>query len=188
MSVLGSPEELKTLPEKVILALAIKGELSAMEELIRRQQSQVRSFMFRLCRNRTEADDLAQQAFLKIWQGLSQLRQVSAYYGWQKMLMVNVWKESLRKHCLDFSDEDAPDLSDNKDGHPHLKRDLEWALDQLTPQKKLCVVLAYHEGLSHNEITEISGLPAGTVKSHIKRGSEQLRQLLDAYQSENAHA
>ena len=55
------------------------------------------------------------------------------------------------------------------------------ALGQLSADERLCVVLAYNEGMSHGEISEAMGLPLGTVKSHIKRGSEKLRESLQAY-------
>ena len=68
--------------------------------------------------------------------------------------------------------------------------DLDRALARLASDERLCVVLAYSEGMSHSEISAATGLPLGTVKSHIKRGSERLRTLLDAYEPlrENAHA
>src|SRR5690606_30952008 len=59
--------------------------------------------------------------------------------------------------------------------------DLDAALALLPPQVRLCIVLAYHERMSHAEIAGAAGLPLGTVKSHIRRGTEQLRRLLSAY-------
>jgi RNA polymerase sigma-70 factor (ECF subfamily) len=49
---------------------------------------------------------------------------------------------------------------------------------------RLCIVLSYQEGLSHPEIAKLTGIPDGTVKSHIRRGSEKLRNLLSAYGEE----
>jgi RNA polymerase sigma-70 factor (ECF subfamily) len=65
--------------------------------------------------------------------------------------------------------------------------DLDRALARLGADERLCIVLAYSEGMSHSEITEATGLPLGTVKSHIKRGGERLRALLNAYQSPEEH-
>ena len=56
------------------------------------------------------------------------------------------------------------------------------ALSSLSPAVRSCIVLSYHEGMSHEEISRTMELPMGTVKSHIKRGSEKLRHLLAAYQ------
>jgi RNA polymerase sigma-70 factor (ECF subfamily) len=65
--------------------------------------------------------------------------------------------------------------------------DLDRALVHLAPDERLCIVLAYSEGMSHSEITNATGLPLGTVKSHIKRGSERLRTLLNAYEPLQEH-
>ena len=59
--------------------------------------------------------------------------------------------------------------------------DLDGALALLPPEARLCVVLAYNDGLSHPEIAALTGLPLGTVKSHIARGAARLRETLVAY-------
>ncbi len=67
--------------------------------------------------------------------------------------------------------------------------DLDRALAGLAHDERLCVVLAYSEGMSHSEVSAATQLPLGTVKSHIKRGSERLRAQLNAYEPvrEQAH-
>lgn len=59
--------------------------------------------------------------------------------------------------------------------------DLDRALATPSSPVRLCIVLSYHEGMTHDEIAELSGLPLGTVKSYIRRGTERLRQRLAAY-------
>lgn len=58
--------------------------------------------------------------------------------------------------------------------------DLEMALARLRPPERLCVVLAYAEGMSHHEIARATNMPLGTVKSHVARGSAKLREWLEA--------
>ena len=58
--------------------------------------------------------------------------------------------------------------------------DLDAALAMLPPDARLCVVLAYSEGMSHTEISDSTGMPLGTVKSHVARGAARLRELLHA--------
>jgi RNA polymerase sigma-70 factor (ECF subfamily) len=60
--------------------------------------------------------------------------------------------------------------------------DLDAALASLPRHARLCVVLAYDEGLSHPEIAALTGMPIGTVKSHISRGAARLRELLAEYE------
>ena len=59
--------------------------------------------------------------------------------------------------------------------------DLDHALEALADDARLCIVLSYHEGLTHEEIAGLTGLPPGTVKSHIRRGTQRLQQLLAGY-------
>jgi DNA-directed RNA polymerase specialized sigma24 family protein len=59
--------------------------------------------------------------------------------------------------------------------------DLDAALSTLPPDMRLCVVLAYNEGMSHPEIVALTGAPLGTVKSHIARGAARLREILADY-------
>jgi DNA-directed RNA polymerase specialized sigma24 family protein len=66
--------------------------------------------------------------------------------------------------------------------------DLDRALARLAPDVRLCIVLAYSEGMSHGEISAATGLPLGTVKSHVRRGAQRLRASLQVYQDAGDHA
>ena len=59
--------------------------------------------------------------------------------------------------------------------------DLDAALATLADDARICIVLAYHEGMTHDEIGNLTGMPVGTVKSHIRRGTLRLREQLAAY-------
>jgi RNA polymerase sigma-70 factor (ECF subfamily) len=62
-----------------------------------------------------------------------------------------------------------------------LAMDLDHALATLSNPVRLCVVLSYHGGMTHGEISELTDLPLGTVKSHVRRGTQRLQTLLSAY-------
>ena len=129
---------------------------------------------------------------LKAWRALPKLRSVSAFGAWLRRLTVNVWLEHVRAAAPAAISLDAEELPPTRgiSAAAAAQLDLDRALARLASDERLCVVLAYSEGMSHSEISAATGLPLGTVKSHIKRGSERLRTLLDAYQPprENAHA
>ena len=59
--------------------------------------------------------------------------------------------------------------------------DLDRALAALPEPVRLCIVLSYHERMTHPEIAELTQLPPGTIKSHIRRGTHRLQELLSAY-------
>jgi ATP/maltotriose-dependent transcriptional regulator MalT len=103
--------------------------------------------------------------------------------GWLRQLAINTWLNHLRSAPKLASLDDADATDEPAVTHTTGEAlDLDRALGLLSRDERLCIVLAYHEGMSHGEITTATSLPLGTVKSHIKRGSERLRVLLHAYQ------
>jgi len=168
-------------PEPLIVSLACTGDRGAFEELVRRRQSSIRNLMRRCCGNSTLADDLAQQVFMKMWLGIRTLRQPQAFSAWLKRLAINVWLHYLRKNdALRGADELAEaDLAQFDSSG--MGMDLDSALATLPAAVRLCVVLSYQDGMSHQEIADLTEFPLGTVKSHIRRGTQRLQQLLSAY-------
>ena len=179
--------------EAVVVALAMGGDRDTFCELVWRRQSWLRNLLRRLCRDPALADDLAQQVFLKAWRSLSQLKAPGAFGGWLRRLAVNTWLAEVRARTPADLARQPEELSATTAFMPAAAEqlDLDRALAKLTHTERLCVVLAYSEGMSHGEISAVTSLPLGTVKSHVRRGAQRLRVLLDAYQSpgkEHAHA
>ena len=169
-------------PEALVVGLARAGDEDAFAELVKRRQSWVRTLMRHCCGDITLADDLAQQAFLQAWRDIGKLRQHKSFGPWLRRLAINVWRQHLRTSDA-LRDPDEHD--DSQEGVQHnvgMAMDLNRALAKLSETVRLCVVLSYHEGMSHGEIASFTELPVGTVKSHIRRGSERLQQFLSAYE------
>jgi DNA-directed RNA polymerase specialized sigma24 family protein len=138
-----------------IVLLAMNGDDAAYGELVRRRQGAIRNLLRRLTREASLADDLAQQTFVHGWQSIRHLKSPGAFGGWLR------------------AEHPAATVS--------RQLDLDAALAQLPRDARLCIVLAYNEGMTHREISETTSIPLGTVKSHITRGSARLRELLQAY-------
>jgi RNA polymerase sigma-70 factor, ECF subfamily len=167
--------------DTLVIALACAGDDSAFAEVMRRRQVRVRKFMYHLCRQTALGDDLAQQVFLAAWRSLGRLRSAAAFDGWLKRIMVNVWLQEVRRGKLvTIGDVEIADLAVHHDATA-AGMDLDAALSTLPADMRLCVVLAYNEGMAHTEITMLTGLPLGTVKSHIARGAARLREILADY-------
>jgi len=166
--------------EGIVVALAAAGDEEAFAELVRRRQSFVRQLLRRLTRNAAEADDLAQQVFVQAWQSLRTLREPAAFGGWLRRLAVNAFLQYARSRRMELTLDDAPE-PEAPSATTTERLDLDNALSQLPAGMRLCVVLAYGEGMSHGEIAATTGLPLGTVKSHILRGAVRLRALLSDY-------
>lgn len=171
--------------EPMVVALAMRGDPAAFDEIVRRRQSWLRNLLRRLCRDPSLADDLAQQTLLQAWRTLGGLKAPGAFTAWLRRLAINTWLQHLRGTAAHSSTLESAAVEISGDlASPAtlgLQLDLDRALARLRPEVRLCVVLAYHEKLSHSEISAAAGCPLGTVKSHIRRGAEQLRSLLEAY-------
>lgn len=168
-------------PEALIVSLASRGDREAFAELVRRRQSWVRNLMRRCCGNASQADDLSQQVFLQAWRKIRQLNDVSRFGSWLKQIAVNEWLQYRRRNdpLRGASPDDHVSLASTD--KPNVAIDLDRALSTLPGPVSLCIVLSYYEQMTHDEIAALTGLKLGTVKSHIRRGSERLRELLAAY-------
>jgi RNA polymerase sigma factor (sigma-70 family) len=179
-----SAADLKQAADPLVIALACAGDGRAFAEIVARRQGRVRKLMYHLCRSPSLGDDLAQQVFMTAWRSMKQLRSAAAFDGWLKRIMVTTWLEYLRRQKIVYASElDAEQVGSYRETTDE-RLDLDAALALLPPDVRLCVVLAYSDGLSHPEIAELTRLPLGTVKSHIARGAARLRQSLAAYAGE----
>ena len=168
-------------PEAFLVSLARTGDRKAFAELVQRRQSQVRNLMRRCCNDYTLADDLTQQVFLKVWLSIRKLRKASAFSGWLKRVAVSVWLQHIRKKDALGGAGEMTGTETPQHDTTGIILDLDRALVRLPNPVRLCVVLSYHEGMSHGEIAKLTDMPLGTVKSHIRNGAQQLQQLLSAY-------
>jgi RNA polymerase sigma-70 factor (ECF subfamily) len=167
--------------EASVVALARSGEQAAFADLMRRRQAVTRGMLLRLCRDPALADDLAQETFLQAWRQLPTLRTHDAFGGWLRQIAVNVWLQNRRRRGEALLDDDARIAEQAPEQKIGERMDLVAALQLLAPATRLCVVLGHGEGMSHSEVAETTGLPLGTVKTNINRGSARLRELLAAY-------
>jgi RNA polymerase sigma-70 factor, ECF subfamily len=169
----------------VLVALARRGNDQAFAELVSRHQSKLRNLLRRLSNDPALADDLAQRAFLEAWLSIEKLRSSAAFGSWLKKGAIHTWlKHSRSKDPLNAVDDkpDVPVLVERSSIDEGI--DLDRALATLSTSERLCIVLSYHQGMSHGAIAEFTGMPLGTAKSHINRGVQQLRELLRIYESD----
>lgn len=169
--------------EATLIVAAQARDQSAFGELVKRRQGWARALLRRMCANHAEADDLAQDAFVKAWDRIRDLETPAAFPGWFRRIAVTTFLMAKRRQkavfeVIDDASPIADDTSTPEDA-AGAKIDLQKALAKLSDAERLCVTLNHGEGLSHSEIVEITGLPLGTVKSHVLRGTEKLRRMLE---------
>ncbi|TFG87166.1 MAG: RNA polymerase sigma factor [Chromatiales bacterium] len=167
--------------ELVARAVAARDQ-AAFGELVRRHQSRVRNWLRQLTRNAATADDIAQEAFIKAWDKLDSFGGQGRFAAW---LMKIAYTEFLMSHrkskgeqrlaaAVEAATAEAP--VHDPSGEQAVAADLERLLAILTGDERAVMVLCYAQGLSHGEASEVTGIPVGTVKSHISRGKDKIRQ------------
>jgi len=165
----------------VLVGLARTGDRGAFAELVTNRQTWIRNLMRRCCNDAALADDLSQQVFMQAWRSIPQLHDIERFVPWLKRLAINTWLQHKRRNDpLREADEhlDKDSVHDDKAG---IAIDLDQALATLPDEVRMCIVLSYHERMTHSEIAELTGLPLGTIKSHIRRGTKKLQDQLAAY-------
>jgi RNA polymerase sigma-70 factor (ECF subfamily) len=178
-------QDIKQAPEAIVISLAKGGNDTAFEELVNRHQGWVRSLMRRFSNNATLSDDLTQQVFLQCWRSLKSLKNTATFPAWLKRLVVTTWLQHIRKNDPLMGADDYEDTNPSISIDPTLAIDLDTALSQLSEPQRACVVLSYHENMTHEDIAEVTGFALGTIKSHIRRGTIKLKELLASYNNKN---
>ena len=142
----------------------------------------IRAFLRRLTRDAALADDLAQVTFIKAYEKQSGLKSLDAAKAWlfkiaYRTFVDHVRKDIRRKELMEGRVEDNP-----PEAPPGLALDIEEAMNTLAPECRAVVILCLAHGMSHSEAAKATGMPLGTVKSHVNRGKEKLRTFLQAYE------
>ncbi len=150
----------------------------AFSALVRQHQSALRGFLRRLTRgDHALADDLAQETFLEAFRKLEQFRGDSPFAAWLYAIAWSRFLMAARKRKLEpLEDEESEGF------HPEAasiaRLDLEKALSLLRAPERAALTLCFALGMPHEEAAAALAMPLGTVKSHIARGREKLKTLL----------
>lgn len=167
---------LSSLHDVELASLAAAGDRQAFGELVRRHGSAVRALLRRMGVDASEADDLAQDAFIVAFESVAEFRGEGTFGAWVKKIAARTCVRRVQRDKRMRSRLEANGLADDGDMPDHGRRmDLDEALKGLTEGERFCVSLCFGAGLSHAEAAEALNLPLGTVKSHVKRGLDKLR-------------
>jgi RNA polymerase sigma-70 factor (ECF subfamily) len=179
--------------DEELVALARLGDRRAFEELVVRHQQKAFHIAFGFARDREEAKDLSQEAFLKAFTYLKQFDGRSSFYTWFYRIVVNVCLDHKRKAKRTAADEFDETVEDRLEpSHQALKplppdqqvlagqisRKVEAALKTLPAKQRTAFILKNHQGLTIKEIAAVMKSAEGTVKVHLHRAVTALRQSL----------
>jgi RNA polymerase sigma-70 factor, ECF subfamily len=168
---------LSGLTDEQLISMADAGDVQAYGELVLRYQAMVIGFLTRLTAQRSLAQDLAQESFVKGFLKLGQFSRSGTFKSWIFTIAYREFLTASRRARQSFIREQivAADTVTSIEEDNSMSLDMERALQFITRNERETLVLFYSAGFTHAEISELSGLPLGTVKSHILRGREKLK-------------
>ena len=184
-------------PEEKCIAAAQQGDLDAFETLVRLHQACVFATAWRLLGNETEADDVAQEVWIRVFRALPRFRLASRFSTWLYRIVVNQCLVTLKRRqrrpgarpndlALD-DEEQGVALPDPKPGPRRILEGKETlcafrhAMETLPLRQQLVVTLVLFQGLSHREAGEVLGIAEKTVSWHLFKARQQLMDELKEY-------
>lgn len=159
---------------------AAAGDAAAFDLLVRQHQSALRGFLRRLTRgDYALADDLAQDTFLEAHRKLGQFEGRGTFSGWLYAIAWSRFLMETRRRRLEPLDEDFAEHQAHTPEAANMARlDLEAAFAKLRPQERAALTLCFALGMPHEQAAAALKMPLGTLKSHVARGREKLKKLL----------
>lgn len=184
--------------DRALAALAARGREGAYRELLTRYERPVFSLVYRMVRDRTLAEDLAQEAFIRAFNAIQSYDPTYKFSSWLFKIANNHTIDHLRRRKLDtVSIHGAPSASsaeeqartsitlESTEEQPdkytesrELGGHIEEAIAQLRPEYRSVVLLRHVQGYAYEEIAEAMELPLGTVKTYLHRARNELKTLL----------
>jgi RNA polymerase sigma factor RpoE len=184
--------------ETELVKRARRGDLAAYDELVRRYQERIYATIYHMTSNHEDANDLAQESFIKAFHALKSFKGGSSFYTWVYRIAVNKTINFLKQRKnriqmslddLDFNAEHDPDLvaliSEKTPRREvniiELQEKLNEAMQKLSESHRLVVTLHDVQGLSHEEIAKIMDCNIGTVRSRLFYARQQMQAHLSDY-------
>lgn len=176
-----------------LVTLAQGGDAKAFEQLVERYKQKAYRIAFDFSRDRDEAKDLSQEAFLRAYTNLKKFDGRSGFYTWFYRILVNICLDHRRKTQRTSTEEFNETVETRVDAsHPasqsvapdqhamagQMSRQVDAAVKALPPKQRTAFILKNHQGLSIREIAELMETAEGTVKVHLHRAVAALRQKL----------
>lgn len=186
----GRSSQLAHSGDEELVALAQQGDRRAFEELIERHKQKAYHIAFGFARDREEAKDLSQEAFLKAFSYLKNFDGRSSFYTWFYRIVVNVcldYKRRAKRTSAGEFDENIesemePSHTPSRPLAPEqhvlagqLSRKVDAALQKLPAKQRTAFILKNNQGLSIREIADMMETAEGTVKVHLHRAVTALR-------------
>jgi RNA polymerase sigma-70 factor (ECF subfamily) len=166
---------------ELALSRSREGDSIAFADLVRKHQGMVFSIAYHYLQDRALAEDLAQEVFLELYQGLGRIQSAAHLTFWLRRVTANRCIDQGRKKVRrrEMALEETPEpVASGPPKDPLLLLRLQQSLAGLPERQRMVVILRFQEGLGPAEIAEALEMPVNTVKSTLHRSLEELRKNL----------
>lgn len=179
-----------------------EGDRQAFMELVESHQNMVFAILYRLLKDRSEIEDLAQEVWVKVYQSIRKLKSPGAFRSWLHRIALNAFRDRMRQkgNHIAFSLDDNYQM-DNGDSikvemeapgllpeeellQTEWQEKLEAAIMELPPSHRAVIIMREIQGMTYDEIAYAMDISLGTVKSRIARAREKLIVKLSVYMKE----
>ncbi|MCP4360876.1 MAG: sigma-70 family RNA polymerase sigma factor [Chloroflexi bacterium] len=173
--------------ETTLIRQAQAGNPTAFEALVNQYAPLVYNLALRTLNNRQEAEDIAQETFVRAWKGLPTFRAESRLGTWLYRITTNLCYNRLPRLKSELAALDADEVIDLQDERPSVEGILAaeelvvqvyTAVDNLPESYRLLISLRHRQGMSYKEIAQVTQMPLGSVKTGIFRARKLLREML----------
>ena len=185
----GSGESVASSRDDALMARVAGGDARAFEELVNGRITRVLAVSRRVLGNDAEAEDVAQEAFLRLWRQADKWEPGRARVGtWLYRVAVNLSIDRLRRRT-ETSDENVPEPVEQGDQHRSLEEqdlrdEMDAALQALPERQRMALVLFHYEGLAMSEAAELMEISVEALESLLARARRTLkRQLADTWRA-----
>ncbi|MBQ4645727.1 MAG: sigma-70 family RNA polymerase sigma factor [Candidatus Gastranaerophilales bacterium] len=171
-----------------LIKKAQKGDKIALDKLIKNEQGTIKTMLYYLNKNSNDVVDLAQEILLKISKNIKQLKSPLAFKTWVNQIVINAYYDNLRKKkkdnqiiTINTSDAKLFEIADNASNpqdsllNDELDKVIKKSINNLPSQYKIPIALREIQGLSYDEISNITNSTIGTVKSRIARARAKIK-------------
>ena len=165
----------------LVAQVVVLGNKRAFDTLVKKYQSPVRRFFLHQTLGDEElSDDLAQETFIKAYTHLASFKNLSNFSTWLFRIAYNIFYDYIRnrKETSGLEDWEVDATYQTEQRRIGEEMDIYRGLSLLKETERTCITLRYMEDLPVDKIASITGMPSGTVKSHLSRGKEKLANFL----------
>ncbi len=161
----------------LIQQAAHANDSAAFGQLIEKYQQRVYGYLLRLSRDRSWADDLAQDTFLHAWRKLAGFSGTGSFEGWLLRVAHSIFLQAIRKRKNRREQAlESPDMGEAVNDSTATEIDLETLLAGEVLEIRSMLILVYGYGYTFEETAAVVAMPAGTVKSHVSRAKKRIQE------------